>query len=165
MKDVRARPVRLSACVTSAPLLAAMEDSTQNVKIEHADPVALARVRAVSQMPERIVLCIDVSDEMDSPWPLQGTQAYNRLKVLQQTLQQFVQLKAYFDSRHSFAVCALADSAEWLLDFTTDVDMVCTVLAGLHVQQGCDPAFDFQSLFKLMQVKSSAYFSNMCTIV
>jgi hypothetical protein len=144
-----------------------MEDLPENAKADdphhdradHEDPAVLARIYAVSQMPERICLCIDVSDEMESPWPLQGTQSYNRLKVLQQALQQFVKLKSCFDPRHSFAVCTLADSAEWLLDFTNDVDMVCTVLAGLHVQQGCDPAFDFQSLFELMRVSSACRFT------
>eukprot|EP00611_Tribonema_gayanum_P001475 TRINITY_DN1107_c0_g1_i1.p1 TRINITY_DN1107_c0_g1~~TRINITY_DN1107_c0_g1_i1.p1 ORF type:complete len:344 (+),score=128.20 TRINITY_DN1107_c0_g1_i1:119-1033(+) len=108
-------------------------------------------VHEMSRVPERIVLCVDVGDEMDSPWDLKGGKTLPRLTVVKKALQNFVQLKSWFSPRHSFALCSLTDEAEWLLDFTSDAEMVQNMLEGLHVQHGCDAAFDLGKLFATLQ--------------
>ena len=113
-------------------------------------------------MAEDILLCVDVGgEELTEPWhpavwsedaPSMRTQS--RLDVVKEGLRHFVQHKARFSNRHRFGVCMLSDDASWVLDFTTEEDIVQATINSMEVLPSHDDsgAFEFDKLVAPMMM-------------
>ena len=86
----------------------------------------------MEHLPERIVFCIDLADENALSGPSATWQA--DLNAICDSVIGFVDAKLMMNSRHTFALCALTDSAIWLADFTSDSTRLSQALANLLPQ-------------------------------
>ena len=64
---------------------------------------------------------------------------------IQNALRLFVHTKAAICARHQYALVCLADKAEWLLDFTGDVENITDMIGQVTAQEP-SPTFDMASL-------------------
>ncbi len=117
--------------------------------------------------PERIVLCIDVSEETGSCWNNNPnpnlkttTPPYpTRLDVVKDGLQGFVVRKANLTRgvRHKFAICLLGgvDEVDWVLNFSDDLDEIQDVLRGIDTRKGNESSmtFDLSVLLSTLRKK------------
>ncbi len=113
-------------------------------------------IETTTLQPERIVLCIDVSEQSSSYWnnpnPNPNTTTTTlppptRLDVVKDGLQGFVVRKANLTRgvRHKFAICLLGgvDQVDWVLNFSDDLDEVQDVLRGIDTRKGNESSMTF----------------------
>ena len=62
-----------------------------------------------------------------------------RLDVVKAGLHHFVRHKSRLSSKHRFGVCMLAGEASWVLDFTSEIDIVLATINSLQVVPGLKP--------------------------
>ncbi len=118
--------------------------------------------------PERIVLCIDVSEESGAYWnnpnPNPKTTTTppppTRLDVVKDGLQGFVVRKANLTRgvRHKFAICLLGrvDQVDWVLNFSDDLDEVQDVLRGIDTRKGDESSMTFDLSVLLSTLRERA---------
>lgn len=99
--------------------------------------------------PERIVFCIDLDENVA---PSSVRQSLPRLELVKQAVSVFVHTKAAISNLHSYAICALVESALWYLDFTTDADVFLESLSALEMS-GTFATFDLNSLYSILAEK------------
>ncbi|KAJ1924391.1 hypothetical protein IWQ60_005233 [Tieghemiomyces parasiticus] len=118
----------------------------------------------VEETGERIVLCIDVHDEMDDVLlPAPSIDACTRMALTKRLLKMFVATKlrlatatvAGGDSKSTasgpqFALCLLKERAEWLMDFSADCDLLFAVIDELTTT-GHYQDLDVRTLFMTVE--------------
>lgn len=101
-------------------------------------------------LPEDILLCIDVCEEMGQPWDSRDPQSQTRLSAIKQGLSSFVQRKSSFDRRHRFGVCLLVNDCLLVQEFTSDQGMILATIDSLGVLEA-RPEFQFDQLFSCVE--------------
>lgn len=105
--------------------------------------------------PERLILCLDICNEMNSTELARGRKVIgSRLDFLRAYLRSFLQIKQKLSPEHEFALCVLTDTAVWLQDFTPDIDAILSQMAHL-TGSGTFLQFNMSSLFELILSKIS----------
>jgi len=90
--------------------------------------MAWRRLTRYARLPERIVLCIDVSPEMGQPWSA-SSPTRTRLDILKQALNAFLYFKSIFNPRHEFALVTLdKQESRVVLPFTSTLPDVYRTL-------------------------------------
>ncbi|KAJ1653609.1 hypothetical protein IWQ61_006302 [Dispira simplex] len=103
-------------------------------------------------MEEHIVLCVDVSREMEEG--LAGATTIHpttRIAHTKRLLKAFIQAKGQLTPgmQHRFALVLLKEQAEWLMDFSTDSGLLAAVIDEI-VTTGYYPRFKADSLFSVL---------------
>lgn len=101
-------------------------------------------------LPEDILLCIDVCEEMGQPWDSRDPQSQTRLSAIKQGLTSFVQRKSSFDRRHRFGICLLVNDCLLVQEFTSDQGMILATIDSLGVLEA-RPEFQFDQLFACVE--------------
>ncbi|CAM9567760.1 unnamed protein product, partial [Phaeothamnion confervicola] len=113
------------------------------------------RQLSATRAPERIVLCVDMGDEMNDEWAISPeAPMQSRQSAVQNALKTFVRRKLSFrpgPRGHKFAVVGFADEAEWRLNFTDNLEQIFQAIDGLTARRGCEPTFDFSRLFEALE--------------
>jgi hypothetical protein len=83
--------------------------------------MAQRRLTRYARLPERIVLCIDVSPEMGQPWSSSSSTS-TRLDILKQALNAFLHFKSIFNPRHEYALVTVdEEESRVVLPFTSTI--------------------------------------------
>ncbi|KAM4053724.1 BRISC and BRCA1-A complex member 1 isoform 2-T2 [Anomaloglossus baeobatrachus] len=83
--------------------------------------------------PEKVIICLDLSEEMSSQKleSFNGSKT-NALNSSQKMIEMFVRTKHKIDKRHEFALVVANNEAMWLSGFTSDPREVCSCLYDLE---------------------------------
>uniref|UniRef100_A0A7M4DXI9 BRISC and BRCA1-A complex member 1 n=2 Tax=Crocodylus porosus TaxID=8502 RepID=A0A7M4DXI9_CROPO len=102
--------------------------------------------------PEKVIICLDLSEEMSLPKleSFNGSKT-NALNISQKMIEMFVRTKHKIDKCHEFALVVVNNDATWLSGFTSDPREVCSCLYDLETV-GCT-SFNLEGLFNLIQQK------------
>ncbi|KAK3579152.1 hypothetical protein CHS0354_022175 [Potamilus streckersoni] len=101
--------------------------------------------------PEKIVICIDLSKEMDRlSLRSRSGDKLSPMMIITRALHLFVYSKIQCDKRHEFAVVLLQESAVWIKDFTSNPKDIINCLDDLSATYTCE-TFDVDSLFDLIR--------------
>ncbi|KAM3938049.1 BRISC and BRCA1-A complex member 1 isoform 1-T2 [Leptodactylus fuscus] len=103
--------------------------------------------------PEKVIICLDLSEEMSS----QKLESFNGAKTnalnsSQKMIEMFVRTKHKIDKRHEFALVVANNEAMWLSGFTSDPREVCSCLYDLETNV-CE-SFNLEGLFNLIQQRT-----------
>lgn len=82
------------------------------------------------------------SEEMSEPFGDAGT--LSRLAAAKKSLAHFCRHKLSFDPRHRIGIATLSDSVTLALDFSSDLDIVLSVLDSVEAGP-CGPTFEFDA--------------------
>lgn len=100
---------------------------------------------------EKIILVVDTAlDENSSEFQLQGGVSCMPLTILKRGIEMFLVNKSMIDQRHQYALVTLNENeANWVLDFTSDINKV---LKELHCVKECnaEDIFNLNSLFDVI---------------
>ncbi|KAI0231128.1 BRISC and BRCA1-A complex member 1 [Lamellibrachia satsuma] len=111
---------------------------------------ATKRVCPRVNCPEKIIICIDVSHEMEKPtFRSRCGDKFAQIRLLKRALGIFLHTKHRLDKRHEFALLILRDEAMWISDFTSDPNKVITILEDLNDTYQTESC-DLDSLFDLV---------------
>lgn len=128
-------------------------DSKKRSSIRNKDEAELDKKVPKVNCPEKIVICIDLSSDMESlPFKLGDGSRYSPLYMIKRVVEIFVYSKHRIDRRHQFALVVLHESALWLRNFTNDPKEICNVLEDVTETKQCDTC-DFSSLFEAITEK------------
>uniref|UniRef100_A0A8C4ZCK2 BRISC and BRCA1-A complex member 1 n=1 Tax=Gadus morhua TaxID=8049 RepID=A0A8C4ZCK2_GADMO len=113
-------------------------------------PLALRAPRA--NCPEKVIICLDLSEEMS----LQKLESFNgsktnALNISQKMIEMFVRTKHKIDKRHEFALVVVNDDALWLSGFTSDPRELCSCLYDLDTNV-CE-SFNLEDLLNVIRQK------------
>ncbi|XP_006017599.1 BRISC and BRCA1-A complex member 1 [Alligator sinensis] len=102
--------------------------------------------------PEKVIICLDLSEEMSLPKleSFNGSKT-NALNISQKMIEMFVRTKHKIDKCHEFALVVVNNDATWLSGFTSDPREVCSCLYDLETVV-CK-SFNLEGLFNLIQQK------------
>lgn len=113
------------------------------------DMLRLPRVNC----PEKIILCLDLSSEMDQPQFKMGNGSkHTPLEMAIRALRIFIQSKTMINPKHEFAIVLLADTVIWYHDFTSDTRDLISALDDVTETRPCH-SFSMTSLFDLIAEK------------
>ncbi|XP_056374079.1 BRISC and BRCA1-A complex member 1 [Hyla sarda] len=103
--------------------------------------------------PEKVIICLDLSEEMSS----QKLESFNGAKTnalnsSQKMIEMFVRTKHKIDKRHEFALVVANNEAMWLSGFTSDPREVCSCLYDLETNV-CE-SFNLEGLFNIIQQRT-----------
>ncbi|XP_002740178.1 BRISC and BRCA1-A complex member 1-like [Saccoglossus kowalevskii] len=118
-----------------------------------SDPESLLPVLPKVNCPEKIVICLDLSSEMNTiPFMSKDGTKYPPLQMVKRAINIFVHTKTAINRQHEFALVVLQDNALWMHNFTSNTEEFCYVLADLNNDSDID-TFDMSSLFDLIYEK------------
>lgn len=102
--------------------------------------------------PEKIIICLDLSEEMSLPKleSFNGSRT-NALNISQKMIEMFVRTKHKIDKRHEFALVVINDDALWLSGFTSDPRELCSCLYDLETNV-CE-SFNLEDLLNVIRQK------------
>ncbi|CAL9696466.1 unnamed protein product [Knipowitschia caucasica] len=102
--------------------------------------------------PEKVIICLDLSEEMSVPKleSFNGAKT-NALNISQKMIEMFVRTKHKIDKRHEFALVVVNDDALWLSGFTSDPRELCSCLYDLETNV-CE-AFNLEDLCNVIGQK------------
>lgn len=102
--------------------------------------------------PERVIICLDLSEEMSLPKleSFNGSKT-NALNISQKMIEMFVRTKHKIDKRHEFALVVVNDDALWLSGFTSDPRELCSCLYDLETNV-CE-SFNLEDLLNVIRQK------------
>lgn len=119
-------------------------------EIEDPDYVSVPRLCPGVNCPEKIVLCLDLSSEMEQMKFLsRAGDRFSTLQLVKRTIGLFVQSKHRLDSRHEFGLVTVHETAAWLRDFTKDPRDISNLIEDLDETCDCS-ALDIGSLLKVI---------------
>lgn len=112
-------------------------------------------------LPEKIVICIDVSEEMGKYYfslkDKQNGQSFREHVIIALTIH--LRTKVTFNANHQFAILLYADTAFWVSEFTRDIDQLVDVvrnLPSLHTSNNFDISIIFNSLLTNVHLDSNS---------
>uniref|UniRef100_A0A3Q4I3H0 BRISC and BRCA1-A complex member 1 n=1 Tax=Neolamprologus brichardi TaxID=32507 RepID=A0A3Q4I3H0_NEOBR len=102
--------------------------------------------------PEKVIICLDLSEEMSLPKleSFNGSKT-NALNISQKMIEMFVRTKHKIDKRHEFALVVVNDDALWLSGFTSDPRELCSCLYDLETNV-CE-SFNLEDLLNVIRQK------------
>ncbi|KAM6921392.1 BRISC and BRCA1-A complex member 1 [Xenentodon cancila] len=102
--------------------------------------------------PEKVIICLDLSEEMSLPKleSFNGAKT-NALNISQKMIEMFVRTKHKIDKRHEFALVVINDDALWLSGFTSDPRELCSCLYDLETNV-CE-SFNLEDLLNVIRQK------------
>lgn len=117
---------------------------------EEVQKVPIRNIPAIN-VPEKIILCIDLSEEPNyTPFKLGDGTKYAPLYMIKRVTEIFIHSKSCINKSHEFALVVLqSDTAAWLRDFTNDPSEIISVLEDMSETQQGD-TFDLSSLFDVI---------------
>ncbi|RDD44414.1 BRISC and BRCA1-A complex member 1 [Trichoplax sp. H2] len=98
--------------------------------------------------PEKIVLCMDLSNEMNTTFFKSKGSSMTALQLAKKMIDIFVNSKHIMNPLHRFAVIAMYDQANWMCDFTSNPETINSVLH--HTKPDDVHEFDMTSLFQIL---------------
>ncbi|KAM7286462.1 BRISC and BRCA1-A complex member 1 [Ixodes scapularis] len=97
--------------------------------------------------PERIVICIDISSEMeDLPFTFSDGSKHSPLFMVKRVVELFVHNKHKIDKRHEFALVVFHEVPLWIKNFTSDPKDISNFLDDLNETRLCESC-DLSGLF------------------
>lgn len=131
--QISSRPAQSTAVSAEQQQLAAVKATPPPVV-----PVRLVRAPSSAKpaaniprvdCPEKIVICLDISKEMEKKsFILRQGDKKTPMDLVVRALNIFLQTKRSLNSRHEFALMFLDNCAKWVCDFTGDPKRVMTFL-------------------------------------
>ncbi|CAE1316795.1 BABAM [Acanthosepion pharaonis] len=119
-------------------------------EIEDPDYVSVPRLCPGVNCPEKIVLCLDLSSEMEQMKFLsRAGDRFSTLQLVKRTIGLFVQSKHRLDNRHEFGLVTVHETAAWFRDFTKDPRDISNLIEDLDETCDCS-ALDIGSLLKVI---------------
>ncbi|XP_062569770.1 BRISC and BRCA1-A complex member 1-like [Saccostrea cucullata] len=110
------------------------------------DDVALPRVNC----PEKIIICLDMSTEMDKvSFRSRSGDKWTPMKLVRRALSFYLHSKQKMNKNHQFALVHLFDKASWVKDFTGNIKSVMNALDDLSETVELQ-SFNATSLFDLI---------------
>jgi len=116
-------------------------------------------------LPERILFCLDVSEEMLDEDLSRGTggvlntsRKLTRLEHLKQALKVFIITKQRMSHLHEFAVAALTHETLWLSDFSSDGEVAIKAINSLKAMEAFS-TYDMSSVFTTIRDRFSIFSS------
>jgi hypothetical protein len=97
--------------------------------------------------PEKIIFCIDLSDELDKTFLLSRDKSYSLRTIWRNCVELFVYNKHLLSPDHQYGVIVLRDAAIWSLNFTEDPEAVCKHMSDVISTGDVYPSFDITSLY------------------
>ncbi|XP_031568003.1 BRISC and BRCA1-A complex member 1-like [Actinia tenebrosa] len=107
--------------------------------------------------PEKIILCVDLSPEMnESSFQSRTAPERTAYQFVRKASQIFIKNKSYLNPDHEFGIIVLEDEASWYQQFESNPDTICTVLEHLKPnEQETEDVFDMETLFQAIQSRIS----------
>ncbi|XP_014774637.1 BRISC and BRCA1-A complex member 1 [Octopus bimaculoides] len=103
-----------------------------------SEHVAIPKICAGVNCPEKLVLCLDLSSEMERMKFLsRAGDRFSTLQLVKRTIGLFVQSKHRLDNHHRFAFVTLHDTATWYHSFTNDPREIANLLENLDETYKC----------------------------
>lgn len=148
--------------ISRPPQSSAVSDEQQQpatVKLQPPPVVPVRLVRAPSSAkpatnipqvdcPEKIVICLDISKEMEKKnFILRQGDKKTPMDLVTRALNIFLQTKQSLNSHHEFALMFLDDCAKWVCDFTDDPERIMTFLAEMKNCVDVDNCCDLSTVF------------------
>lgn len=113
---------------------------------------AVQRIAPQINCQEKIIICLDLSSEMDEvPFKLGDGSIYSPLYMAKRVVEMFVRSKSRLDPKHEYALVSLNDTGVWLSDYTNDPKEISHVLEEMETNP-CR-TLDLSSLFELIEEK------------
>jgi Mg-chelatase subunit ChlD len=97
-----------------------------------------------NELAEDILLCIDLSPEMNEPWG--ESTSSSRFEMVREALCCFAKHKLSWDKRNRIGICVFADIASVLLEFTSEIDLVAAMIKSIN-PTSASQVFSFDNLF------------------
>lgn len=118
---------------------------------DHQDGIEVPATPKIN-CQEKIILCWDLSSEMNSTSFLRNSQERTVFQWLQKSLNIYVKSKLGINKKHSFALVTLENTAQWFQDFSCDVNMICDTLHQLSPSSTDSfSTFDMSSLCEVLE--------------
>ncbi|KAG0430313.1 hypothetical protein HPB47_022802 [Ixodes persulcatus] len=115
--------------------------------------------------PERIVICIDISSEMeDLPFTFSDGSKHSPLFMVKRVVELFVHNKHKIDKRHEFALVVFHEVPLWIKNFTSDPKDISNFLDDLNETRLCESCAGVFRLSSTIWFLLSA-FANLLHIV
>lgn len=156
----------VSSCTSSSSSLLSGSQNEENLKNEgtyfselkneDTDSVlptekVITRILPKVNVAERIILCIDISEDPDfTPFKLGDGTKYSPLYMVKRISEIFMYSKSIMDKNHQFALVVMQNDATWMRDFTSNPREIVTVMEDLSEVPQTD-AFNLTSLFDVIE--------------
>lgn len=102
---------------------------------------------------EKIIICIDLSSEMNRlPFKLGNGSKFPPISMVKRVTEIFIQNKTRINKKHEYALVAVHEKASWVKGFSSDPTDVCYALDNFTNTKPCNDC-DLSSLFKLVSEK------------
>ncbi|CAN8003971.1 unnamed protein product [Ixodes hexagonus] len=89
--------------------------------------------------PERIVICVDLSSEMEElPFTFSDGSKHTPLFMVKRVVELFVHNKHKIDKRHEFALVVFHEVPLWIKNFTSDPKDISNFLDDLNETRHCE---------------------------
>eukprot|EP01116_Phalansterium_solitarium_P016703 TRINITY_DN3939_c0_g1_i1.p1 TRINITY_DN3939_c0_g1~~TRINITY_DN3939_c0_g1_i1.p1 ORF type:complete len:145 (-),score=33.10 TRINITY_DN3939_c0_g1_i1:732-1166(-) len=107
-------------------------------------------------VPERIILCVDVCGEVDSLEFAGNKKSPTRLDAIKNGLRLFVQAKLRINPQHQFGLMLLTTVAEWYCEPSSDAELLVRKINALHSVGAECAECNLSTVFDLLCVDASS---------
>ncbi|CAB3989755.1 Hypothetical predicted protein [Paramuricea clavata] len=102
--------------------------------------------------PEKIVLCFDLSSELNEIILRQNQKERSVFEQLKKSTEIFVKHKLRFNKKHQIAILTFEKEALWVQDFSSDVNLINDTLDNIRTSPTDPlPQFDMMSLLETIE--------------
>ncbi|XP_046740416.1 BRISC and BRCA1-A complex member 1-like [Diprion similis] len=130
------------------------QEMKKEVETYKTDENDMVRSLPEINLPEKIVLIIDITKEKDCTQFKLGTGAtYMPMFLIKRVVEIFVGAKSMINRNHEFAIMTLcSDSIKWVCDFTANIKTVLNTLDSLAEEElnTDDTSFDLSQVFEAL---------------
>ncbi|XP_063824013.1 BRISC and BRCA1-A complex member 1-like [Ostrinia nubilalis] len=104
-------------------------------------------------VPERIILCLDVcNDDSDTLFRLGDGTTFTPINMIKRVLDFFLHSKHAINKRTEFALLIMKDNeACWLHNFTSNLKDIINIIDYIQREESTSESFNFQSIFQLLK--------------
>ncbi|XP_069128018.1 BRISC and BRCA1-A complex member 1-like [Argopecten irradians] len=100
--------------------------------------------------PEKIIICLDLSAEMDKvTFRSRSGDKWTPLKLIKRALRLFLQSKSRINKKHQYALVILQENAVWVQDFSNNPREIIQLLDDLENCSECE-TLDMGSIFDVI---------------
>lgn len=102
--------------------------------------------------PEKIVLCLDLSSELNEIILRQNQKERSVFEQLKKSMEIFVKHKLRFNKKHQIAILTFEKEALWVQDFSSDLNLINDTLDNIRTSSTDPlPQFDMMSLLETIE--------------